>query len=148
MLISSENPSEEVIIPLLEFFSNIGNQKGKIDLISGIHKSLENQDVILCLPEKNYLAIVDVCLRCCSLEKYQIAKEYRSKIPLDANPIKQKIDETLLQNEVTILLQQSLTLLVNSRTFTNVIIVLLRLLKHALPLDFTQLIPEGIYIYI
>ena len=149
MLINSENPSEEVIAPLVQFFTGIKTLKGKLDLISGIHKSLENEDVILCLPDKNYQAIVDVCLRFCSIEKYQIANEYRTNQRLDASPMKKKIDETLLQNEVTLLVQQSLTLLVNSRTFTSVIIVLLKLLRAALPRDFTKPIAEStLHIYI
>ena len=124
---------------MIKFFTNLTNNEEKNKFLQGIAQSLENEDVIQCLPSENVQCLMEICLRICSLEKITIANKFKSNSPQNSKQIEGKEGKDLIltfHNEITNQIQESLTILLNSRNFTVIISQLLRILKKSLPEDF------------
>ena len=138
-LIETENP-EVISKPLLLWYLKNKTSRQKNAMLKSMRSALENEDVLLSLTDLHFQWLIDVFLKLYSLEKVCLMK-YDNGDDIE--------DEELFDPSITkeniIWVHKSMSSLLNSRDYTVIIKMLLKILRNELPEDFQKELCKFIY---
>ena len=94
-------------------------------MLNDINQALMHEDVIRSLSELHFKSLIDCFLKMFSIEKIASTKSSSS-----------------LTKENINLIQKNISLLLNSKDYTTIIVSFLQVLKEGLPVDFSKELNE------
>eukprot|EP00831_Metopus_contortus_P054072 TRINITY_DN45492_c0_g1_i1.p1 TRINITY_DN45492_c0_g1~~TRINITY_DN45492_c0_g1_i1.p1 ORF type:complete len:183 (+),score=21.56 TRINITY_DN45492_c0_g1_i1:75-623(+) len=126
-------PERKIAKPIIDYFKKSESMEERVKFSKMFSFSIGNEDLIQTLSQSTLSYLIDACLKMCAIEKQRLA-------------LKEPSCST--SNEVITELQNSLTKLVNSNTFTVTLNILLFILQEYLPIDFTLELTQEQIIYL
>lgn len=124
-LLDSDDAPNKISRPLLVLFMEQVSAHEKNAMLSDINQALMNEDVIRSLSELHFKSLIDCFLKMFSIEKIASMKSSSSVTKENINMI-----------------QKNISLLLNSKDYTTIIVSFLSVLKEGLPVDFGKELNE------
>ena len=102
-------------------------------MLISIKSALDNEDVLYLLNDLHFQWLMDVFLKLYSLEKVWLTKYING----DHTEDEESFDDTISRENIS-WINKNMSNLLNSRDYTAIIKMLLRLLKNELPVEFEK----------
>lgn len=121
----TEDAPNKISRPLLILFMEQISPSEKHSMLQDIYDALSNEDVIRSLSELHFKSLIDCFLKMFSIEKIASLKS-----------------STSLTKENINLIQKNISLLLNSKDYTTIIVSFIQVCKEGLPQDFSKELNE------
>ncbi len=117
---------EEVEKPLLYMYTRLNGETAKLKLMSGLLQAMENEDVLYALKDSQFKGIIGVVLTIYAREK---ATQMEEEVNKSRHIFDTSVSSQQAENKVGLKSQELLSVVLNSKEFTNSLVTLLQLIS-------------------